>query len=800
MIRALPIVDCPPSTDAEPGFGSLRGPRGALPLAVFTADLAVAGPVWRWRIRQVFANPGRDAIEAVYIFPLPPRGAVTAFRMRVAGRLVEGDLQERGAARQVYAQAVSEGKRAALLEEDRPDVFTVQVGNIQAGERAEVELELSGQVAVEDGIASVRLPLVVAPRYIPGEAIGDDVGAGTAGDTAAVPDASRITPPVLLPGFPNPVRLGITLAVGGVDESGLACTLPTVADGAGRWRVEPGQRLDRDCIIRWSARSAELSARALAATGAAGGGCTLAVSVIPPASMAAAARPRDVVVLLDRSGSMGGWKMVAARRAAARLVDALDSRDRFAALAFDDSVEGHDGAKPALHAATDRARFAAVGWLTGIDARGGTEMTPAMDAAFKLLAGEDESRERILVLVTDAQIGDEDRLLKRHAKALRRTRVVALGIDQAVNEGLLGRLVGPNGGWYACVESEDWLDQVMAVAARAVQPPALADIVVETADGPLPACTPDPVPDAWASRPLTLWARLPAVPATVTIRGVRADGSPWRSEIPVQVVAEPAINAAWARGRIRDLEDRHAIAASAELAAEIVRISLAEKVLSRFTAFVAVDHEIAGDGKPRTVVQAVETPAGWETPELAKKSAGPGGPIATTSACAPPPPSPMCAKPSMSKQRSRVASRLVQESVLDDMLEGEADRLRIDPADLAKRLLSTLRPHAGDRLRIALALRSASITGELHQLIAELRSEPSGSTPKQVRHRLAEQLAVLMKRIARPATIEAVAAAWPEIQAILAEIEGLPSGPEVSGPETSGPDDGPRPGRGAFWK
>lgn len=786
-MSALPIVACPPNADQpDAGFGCLRGPHGALPLSDFHADLAVAGPVWRWRLRQVFANRAKDAIEAVYIFPLPPRGAVGAFRMRVAGRVIEGDLQERGAARAVYQQAVAAGQRAALLEEDRPDVFTVQVGNIQAGESAEVELELSGPVAVEDGVASVRLPLVVAPRYIPGDVLGDDVGAGTANDTGAVPDASRISPPVLLPGFRSPVRLGITLAVDGVDAADLACTLPTESTGPGRWRVVPGQRLDRDCIVRWGARGAQLAARAVAATGATDGGCTLALSIIPPAADAAALRPRDVVILLDRSGSMSGWKMVAARRAAARLVDALDARDRFAALAFDDQVIAHDGATPALHTASDRARFAAVAWLGGLESNGGTEMTTALDAAFALLPAGDESRERILVLVTDAQIGDEDRLLKRHAKALARTRVVALGIDQAVNEGLLERLVAPNRGWHACVESEDWLDQVMALAARAVQPPSLAEVTVSTADGPLPACTPEPTPDAWSSRPLTLWSRLPAVPASVTVRGIRPDGSAWETQVAVQRLDESALHAAWARGRIRDLEDRHAVAASTELAAEIVRVSLSERVLSRFTAFVAVDRVIAGDGQPRTVVQAVEQPAGWDMMQESVSAAP----------CAPPPcPAPggppmakKCAAPAFGAAASasgglrRAVRRMVSRAELADDAckeEGSAPPPQ-DPRALAHELRTRLLPLAGDRMRVALALRAARTGHDLQELLGALHAHPD----------LAERLRALIARIAPPAAMSAVAAAWDELLAQLdAAIALPPDAPAAAAPRK----------RGRFW-
>jgi Ca-activated chloride channel family protein len=847
IAAALPLISCPPADISDDsGFGCLRTAHGALPLAAFTAALRVAGPVYRWDLRQVFVNNGTEAIEAVYIFPLPPRGAVTAFRLKVAGREVVGELQERGQARAEYQTAIAEGKRAALLEEDRPDVFTVQVGNILAGEHAEVVLELSGPVAVDDGIATVRLPLVVAKRYIPGSALGDDVGDGTIGDTDAVPDASRISPPVLLPGFKSPVRLGITIAIAGAvsEESAggdLGCSLPTVPDAAAStngvhaWRVVPGQRLDRDCIVRWKVGAAALSAQGFVAQNAPDGGATIAVTIMPPADAQNSPRkPQDVVILLDRSGSMEGWKMIAARRAAARLVDSLGPDDRFAALAFDDSVAGHDGAARALHAGHDRARFAAVTWLATVDARGGTEMTLALDTAFALLKDDAKGRERVLVLITDGQIGDEDRLLKKHAKSLANVRVVALGIDQAVNESLLQRMAAPNGGWVACVENEDWLDQVLAGALRAVRPAVLQDITVECSvsdDGKmiseaLPAITPDPIPDAWPNRPLTLWARVPMpAPAKLTVHGITNDGTPWSQSVPLRALDEPALHAAWARGRIRDLEDRHAVRSDPETAAEILRVSLAEKVLSRFTAFIAVDHDLTGNTKLRTVVQAVEAVA--DSAEQTRSSAIGGAmrmrnaPAAAASGgagfgsvpppaqmAAPVPASPAMHAPSVSrgpggplKKFSRKLAGKPQQQPANMMAEEEAsiDVLPpappADPLEAAAALRALIEIVAKDGIRLALTLR-ASATREAWQRLREALDH-HGHTA--LRERLDALRTAIDAHGIKPALVAAV---WPELRSLLDEVAQLPPAAGSQGATgPSGPAPAPKPGRrdGKFW-
>ncbi|RMG08358.1 MAG: hypothetical protein D6731_22055, partial [Planctomycetota bacterium] len=189
----------------DAGFGVLTAPQGNLPLKLLDVEARVVGLHARTRVRQTFVNTLGLPIEATYIFPLPDRAAVTSVRFEVGERRIEATLQERGAARREYDRAIAAGHRAAIAEEERPDVFTLRVGNLLPGEEASVHLELEGPLTLSEGEASYRFPLVVAPRYIPGTALdGEQVGSGVSPDTDAVPDASRISPPVLLPGVPNP--------------------------------------------------------------------------------------------------------------------------------------------------------------------------------------------------------------------------------------------------------------------------------------------------------------------------------------------------------------------------------------------------------------------------------------------------------------------------------------------------------------------------------------------------------------------------------------------------------------------
>ena len=196
--------------DDVAGFGSLATERGHLPLKAMDVKAKVLGLVSHVTLRQTFVNTFDVPIEATYIFPLPDRGSVTSFRMEVNGRVIDGVIKERGQARQEYDAALRAGHRAAITEEERSGVFTVRVGNLMPSEEGTVWLTVTGPLPYTDGEATFRFPLVVAPRYIPGSPLpGDTAGDGVAVDTDVVPDASRITPPVLLPGFPNPMQLSL---------------------------------------------------------------------------------------------------------------------------------------------------------------------------------------------------------------------------------------------------------------------------------------------------------------------------------------------------------------------------------------------------------------------------------------------------------------------------------------------------------------------------------------------------------------------------------------------------------------
>ncbi|WP_067176166.1 VIT domain-containing protein [Microtetraspora niveoalba] len=797
-ITTLPPEQCHPLPDA--GFGALETAKGNLPLESVDITARVAGLVAGVEMAQGFRNPFDVTLEATYVFPLPPRAAVTAFRMVADNRVIDGVLKERGQARADYDRALAAGRRAAMAEEDRPDVFTVRVGNVLAGERVRVHLTLSQPLPFEDGAAEFRFPLVVAPRYVPGTPLdGGRAGDGTAPDTDAVPDASRVTPPVLLPGFPNPVRLSLvtTIDPAGLRLDAIRSSLHEVAREGNSISLVPGERLDRDFILRFAfapstslalvpdsaarppavavppagrpseppptgtpagsigtpagSEDAHASDQGIATEpGTAGtpdagvaiepspGEGTFTLTVVPPADPPAETAPRDVVLLLDRSGSMAGWKMVAARRAAARIVDTLTARDRFAVLAFDSTIER--AFSGGLTPATDRNRYRAIEHLCRVEARGGTEILAPLEEALRLLDGSappppdrpdlqhspfgrpvsgrspdhfpgqgpesasppehhapDEnghgeavdqidaalpgeaagggphgrtsapagSRDRVLVLVTDGQVGNEDQILERTGARLSGVRVHAVGIDRAVNAGFLGRLALLGSGRCELVESEDRLDEAMEHIHRRIGSPLVTGLSVRADGFDLIPGTVTHAGSLYPGVPLVVSGRYRAcapaeeprrVPRSgtgdaaegsaspggtagdrtssgqlvddrqaLTVQGLTSDGRPWETRVPAVAVTGAAeggaVRAVWARAHVRALEDRYAVG-DRSLEHDIVETSLRFGVLCRFTAFVAVDTRVVAGGEPEHhVIQPVELPSGWEPPQPVMTSA-----------------------------------------------------------------------------------------------------------------------------------------------------------------------------------
>ncbi len=600
-------------TEEQKNFGCLRTQRGALPLNELHLRAAIRGLDYSLRLTQVFVNVHGESIEAVYTFPLPGRAGVSAFRLVCAEKVIEGKLQERGQARAGYREAVQSGQQAALVEEERPEIFTVTLGNLPAGQIVRVELDLDGPLQCLDQYALLRFPLVVAPRYIPGNPLaGKDVGSGVKHDTDRSPDASRITPPTLLPGYPNPVILSIEVELDSplLDWRNLRSSIPLELEQSRLVYPASSGGINQDFVLALPFPSEQLASCLQVEDDA------FCLTMVPPSQLPEPAEPKQVVILLDRSSSMAGWTIAAARRVVARLVHSLNPQDSFLIVAFDDKPEvvsprtessSNSGwyrleqqASPLSLAQEDNVNAILQG-LQAIEARGGTEMKAALEAGLRHLGQTGH-----IVLVTDGQVGNEAEIFQLCAARGAGVRISCIGISEAVSGDFLQRLAESTGGLCQLVNNDMQLDESMTAICRRIGNPILRDLQVTG------AALSELVyqhRDLFEGVVTRIYGRISGSARSVQVSARRGDGSLYSEELPV-LSCRGTVKKLWARERVLQLE--HAFLVGAGGHAEVLKFSLEHGVLCRFTAFLAVDLQSQVPLQRQTLVQPVEMPAGQQ--------------------------------------------------------------------------------------------------------------------------------------------------------------------------------------------
>ena len=632
VTERLPLINLPIGEQQLRTFGILEAQRGnakvTLPLKAVAINARVADRVASVTVKQTFTNTYAEHLEAVYIFPLSGGCVVSDFEMHVGSRVIRGKVQERGQARQNYEQALEAGKRAALLEQERDDVFTMQVGNLPPGEEITVFVTYSERLPYfENGCTELRLPLVVGIRYMAGEELNRDaVGLGTEFDTTKVPDASRITPPRLAPGADTKIALSIAAEIMQVDASGndsiseLSCsqhaTQMSIGDGALKVELaKSDERLNRDFVLRWRMTSKSVKSRLLVHKDNSGKSYAM-LSIVPPKRDGFLGSPRDVVFVLDRSGSMQGTKMVSASRACSILLSTLGPQDRFAIQAFDNVFEWMAGGDDGFVQADEQGLEKGEKFLRGIMARGGTELDNALDNALTRIANRPlfKGRIPIVVLLTDGQVGNEAGVLKLVQQRLGDTRLFTVGIDTAVNTGLLKRVANLGGGTSTFVEPGTALEHALLAVGREIGDPVITDLQIEGDQASIVAdsLAPSRVPDLFSGRAVTAFFAISGK-GSIRLKGKWSDGKPFEEKVKAKELQLPALAQLWAKGRIADLEDSFRVVPTPAVRQQIIDIAVEHQLLTKFTGFVIVDDaEIVNkDGTVRTVVQPVENPDSW---------------------------------------------------------------------------------------------------------------------------------------------------------------------------------------------
>jgi Ca-activated chloride channel family protein len=580
-------------------------------------NLRLTGMVARATVRQEFTNPAAAWAEGVYVFPLPEDAAVDHLRMRVGDRVIEGQIRERAAAKAEYEQAKQQGRRASLVEQERPNIFTTSIANIPPGVAITVEIEYQQVVAYEAGQYRLRFPMVVGPRYIPGEPVSA-TGTGWAWDTDEVPDASRITPPVAHPsrGPINPVTLRIELDPG-VPLARLESSyhaIQTAPLAGGKTLVELAQGpvpADRDFELVWQPATDVGPIAALFAERR--GDETFALlMVMPPAltALAAARVPREVVFVIDNSGSMAGASMDQAKAALTMALGRLGPADAFNVIRFNHTTDAvFGGALPA----TPLNRRAAAQWVAALRANGGTEMLPALQRA--LDQQEHPGRLRQVVFLTDGAVGNEERLFGVIRERLGDRHLFTIGIGSAPNSHFMREAARLGRGTFTFIGNPTEVQEKMNALFRKLESPALTDLRIELPAGAQAMLLPERIPDLYAGEPVVLTLKARALPPVVTLRG-NLGGTPWQRDVALHA-AEPGagLSAHWGRTQIAALLDRrHAGASEDDTRTAVVRVALEHHLVSAYTSLVAVDVTPVRPGDAELHSHALKTnlPHGWD--------------------------------------------------------------------------------------------------------------------------------------------------------------------------------------------
>jgi Ca-activated chloride channel family protein len=584
---------------AGAGQGALlfRGEGEALtaaPLLLTDVHMDVSGIVARVQVAQRFVNPTAEWREAVYVFPLPEKAAVDHLTMHVGERVIEGQIRERANARHVFEEAKSQGRKATLLEQERPNLFTMNVTNIGPNEEVIVALEYEEALRFDDGTFRLRFPLAVTPRYIPGVPVATvPGGTGWSPATQQVLDADRITPPFVgaSDGAINPVRITIDLDPGFPLQSLVsAYHAMTVEERPGnRYRMtlrDGPVPAARDFELAFTPDVGATPGAALF-TQTVGDRTYALLLALPPSApdTTLPSAPREVTYIIDTSGSMEGVSIVQAREALLLALDRLRSGDRFNVIEFNsESTPLFPVPMPLDPLTLGRAKQ----FVGGLRARGGTEMLPALQIAF---AGERVSPlVRQVVFLTDGAVGNEDAILRLVHDRLGDRRLFTVGIGPAPNTFFLTKAAQFGRGTFTYIGDVREVKDRMSALFRKLEHPALTDITVDWPNGA--DAWPRRLPDLYAGEPVVVTAQFPAGTSTgnITVAGRHA-GTAWRTQLPQGGAApDPGVAVLWARVKIDALMDAGRQGApEAEVRSAVLDVALTHHLVSKYTSLVAVD-------------------------------------------------------------------------------------------------------------------------------------------------------------------------------------------------------------------
>ena len=566
-------------------------------------EAEIAGVLARVRVSQVFRNPYSSRLEASYVFPMPENCAVDTYSFQIGERIVMGEVKEKEEARKVYQQARDDGRKAALLEQERANIFTQSIANIPPNSVVVVNIEYVQPLEIDENRYVFRFPMTVAPRYIPGTPTSrPNVGRGWAPDTDQVPDASRITPDRLPAGQRNGNDVFVTVKIDGAMPIQKIIPVTHELDIQNTSETEAVVTLknrstiaDKDLVIEYQLAGENSTLASLSHRESEETDGYVMLALQPKWSVEASEiTPRQVHIVLDTSGSMRGIAISQMRQFAEHVLDHLNPQDEFQLIAFNNQSKAF---QPAPVPATSVNIEAGKDFIRGLKAGGGTQLLPALQLA--LGNGCDESTPpRYLMLMSDALVGNDHSILRHIQDAkFQDARVFPVAFGAAPNDYLINRAAELGRGFSLQVTNQDNAPALATRFNELTSLPYMTDLQIDWGGLSVRDQVPARLPDLYAGKPLIVLGRYDqSGTETITLKG-NVLGQPVQMELeldlPSQEPSHDAIPSVWARQRIRQIWNHNVGNETPQSRSEITELGLRHQLVTQYTSFVAVEKELS---------------------------------------------------------------------------------------------------------------------------------------------------------------------------------------------------------------
>lgn len=620
---SIDTAEVAPSDEPQVTQGALRAVNEEgevileFPLKHTSVYAQISGFLAQVEVKQHFHNPHNEKIEAVYVFPLPENSAVNEMIMVVGKRNIYGEIHKRVEARRIYEQARAAGKRTALLEQERPNIFTQSVANIQPGEEIVITIRYVQALKYDRGVYRYVFPMVVGPRFIPGAPTGKK-GIGWAHDTNTVPDASRITPPVLKPGRRSghdislTVKLDAGLSIEDLNSKSHDIELTDEDIGKATVSIMAQDTIpNKDFTLEYSV--AEDKPRSAYLTHYSQQGGYLLLMIQPSTeSVTQNLEPKEIFFVVDCSGSMSGYPIQKVKEAMYHCIQGISPDDTFQIIRFSSNASAFS---PKPVPATRLHKEEALDYIQALYGSGGTRMIEGIKACLDYPRVPE--RQRIVFFMTDGFIGNDDQILAAIKEKVGTTRLFSFGVGSSPNRSLLERMAQVGRGTSQYIRQDQDPQPVITDMISRISKPYLTDVEINWGGLAVTDVYPNPIPDLYSAQPLILFARYDAVgEATVSLRG-RINGEPYEERIWISLPDwnpdNGSLASVWAREKIKYLMLEQLGGRMKSIEEDVTNLALEYNLMSQYTSFVAVD-EVIPEGSdttlPRTIAIPVPMPEG----------------------------------------------------------------------------------------------------------------------------------------------------------------------------------------------